>query len=61
MAVESPTVESQPAKAAVPLSQPLYGASFVEAVDPVLQEVRRPSPAARAGASSGGGSSRAAS
>ena len=32
MAVESPTVDSQPAKAAVPLSQPLYGASFVEAV-----------------------------
>ena len=27
-----PTVESQPAKAAVPLSQPMYGASFVEAV-----------------------------
>jgi uncharacterized membrane protein YhaH (DUF805 family) len=32
MAVESPTVESQPAKAAAPLSQPLYGATIVEAV-----------------------------
>ncbi len=32
MAVESPTVDSQPAKAAVPISQPLYGATIVEAV-----------------------------
>ena len=32
MAVESPTVESQPTKAAVPLSQPLYGATIGQAV-----------------------------
>ena len=32
MAVESPTVESQTAKVAVPLSQPLYGATIGQAV-----------------------------
>jgi uncharacterized membrane protein YhaH (DUF805 family) len=32
MAVESPIVESQPTAAGAPLSQPLYGASIVEAV-----------------------------
>ena len=32
MAVESPTVEPQPAQAADHLSQPLYGATFIEAI-----------------------------
>ena len=55
MAVESPTVESRPARAAA-LSQPLYGATIGQAITRFFRKYAT-FPVARAAASSGGSTS----